>query len=179
MNIQSFIKLLLVLVFFSHCTNSYKKNRDFILESGLYNIYSFQNHLVISTKIFSDDSTIIQVCKLPSSNEKCLWEIESVYAKYFKIKYASTNKFLTIINGSHDKLSPVIKLMRETGEDNQLWIIHKYQNEKFKIINKSNKNCLYLPELEKDALSVEFRLCNNKPNEFWYIKSCTDALDIE
>ena len=54
-----------------------------------------------------------------------------------------SGKFLTDVKDKNKEEKYQLSLLKETNDDVQSWIIHRYKNNRFKISNKSNFQCLF------------------------------------
>lgn len=61
----------------------------------------------------------------------------------FKIMSVHSGKFLTDVKDKNKEEKYQLSLLKETNDDVQSWIIHRYKNNRFKISNKSNFQCLF------------------------------------
>ena len=154
-----FILLLLV-----GCRSEYTKNQEYIIPPGTYQIFSDRYHFHIQTIFDSTDSTLLAVLNRNDSIKSCLWEIKHTGGKTYRIQSVESGLYLTFLEGS-------IVLTEEIDSEKQLWIIHKYKGERFKIINSSEKVCLCLPDKVNMNNLLVYRKCNNRPNEYWYINN--------
>lgn len=157
-----YISLLIPIFLLFSCSSEYRDNQNYILDDGLYQIKSFPKEQNLGIGFDEVDSMDIVNYGLKDPNQITLWNIRHLEGKEYKIQASDLNKFLTLVNGK-------IALSEENNNDAQSWIIHKYKDQKFKIINKSLMTCLCLPDQDAKQNVVTTRNCNNRTGEYWSI----------
>ncbi len=154
---------LLSFLFLVSCGGEYNKNQKYIIPEGNYQIYSAKHQFQIQT-VFDDlDSSYKIVLNTNKPGQRFLWRIINTEGKHYKIQSLTSGQYLSY------KDSKII-LSEEIDDETQLWIIHKFKDDKFKIINSSEIVCLCLPDKVYKNNDLAYRKCNNRPNEYWFIE---------
>ena len=157
-----YISLLITILLLISCSSEYRDNQDYILADGLYQIKSFPKELDLGIGFDGVDSMDIVTYGIKNSNQITHWNIRHIDGKEYTIQANDLKKFLTLADGK-------IVLSEEITNEAQSWFIHKYKDQKFKIINKSLMTCLCLPEKDAKQNVVTIRNCNNRSGEYWSI----------
>lgn len=164
-----FISALLFVSF--GCQSKYTKNRKYVLKDGRYALRTFNSDSNVQTfYLLSTDSGVCALTAQPeNAGNRMFWIIQHLEGHDYKIQTLDG----TYLTNDNDPQSPLgCKLALEKNKDTkgQIWIIEKYSNQKFKIMNKSNFYCLSNSKVNFDNYIVELKVCNNRPDEYWYIK---------
>ena len=161
-----YISLLLSILLLFSCSSEYRDNKNYILADGLYQIKSFPKEQDLGISFDGVDSIDIVTYGIKGPNQITRWNIRHLEGKEYKIQSNDLKKFLTLVDGK-------IVLSEEINNEAQSWFIHKYKDQKFKIINKSLMTCLCLPEKDAKQNVVTIRNCNNRTGEYWLVDYIT------
>jgi len=164
---QKYLFLFFILILLS-CKSGYKKNRDYILPDGNYLILANDNQSKsIQALMNPADSTYIVLYKDTDSVRIAQWGLRHIEGHYYKIQSLLSEDLLTIVNSGKKTNEFKLVLSKDKGIDEQIWIIHRYKDDKYKISSKFNNHCLFVNWLDSDSISVNTRICNNRTTEFW------------
>ena len=164
--------LIMFIVSMINCQSEYDKNRKFLLETGQY-IFSTYNPDTNITRCYlnPEDTNSFSLSAKSKKSLNNLWlTIYHLDGHHYKIQSAKTKKFLSISNDSKTSLGFRIAFAVNSDSDSQIWIIQKYLDDKFKIINKKNFYCLSILRFRSDSCGIELKKCNNRYNEYWRIE---------
>jgi len=161
-----YTSLFLSILLLCSCSSEYSDNQNFILADGLYHIKSYPKELELGTGFDQVDSLDIVTYGIRDQNQIAHWKIRHLEGKEYKIQAIDLKKFLTLVDGK-------IFLSEESNNETQSWFIHKYKDQKFKIINKSLMTCLCLPDKDAKQNVLTIRNCNNRTGEYWSIDYIT------
>ncbi len=164
---SKYICLVLFITLLWSCNSEYSDNQKYILPDGLYNIISYPQQFRLQTSFDSVDST--DIVTFDSSNQiyNSQWSLKHIEGKEYQIQAHDLKKYLTLIDDA-------LILTEESNNEAQVWIIHRYKDQKFKIINKSQIFCLCLPEKDAEKNVITTRKCNNRSGEYWLFEKVVE-----
>jgi len=152
------IPFILVIVLLSSCSSEYGRNQDFVLADGEYKIGAWEHEYELGIVFDSIDSIEI-VSLLPASGNKgTVWQISRLDKKEYTIQ--SGGKYLTLEDGN-------ISFSPQNNAESQIWVIHRFKDQKYKILNKAQLDCLCLSDEKDKQADLSSRICNNYEGEYW------------
>lgn len=165
MNLNRIVVVIPFFLIVISCNSEYRKNREFILPEGNYYISSLNLQEFPNRYLVSKDSVSITIAKKDLIKADIIWVVKHLNGNYFKIMSVHSEKFLTAVKDENKEEKYQLSLLKETNDDAQTWIIHRYKNNRFKINNKSNFQCLFVSV--NSFTYPGLRICNNKLHEYW------------
>jgi len=159
----------LLLILTAGCRFAMEQNKKFKLTDDNYIITSFLDneksiHLIPSKQ---DSTNVIYGDKNSKLNN--IWEIYHISNHIYEIRNAASKRYLSVVKDATISSGyRVVCSEKKPGEFTK-WFIHKYEGDKFKIINKSIHHCLFVRWVNANNLALSLQICNNVPNEYWQI----------
>jgi len=157
------LKFLFIVFILTSCVNEYNQLINFQLPDNIYSISHYENSNLLQFKVSDEDSSYMVIQKNSSPGGESMWKISFIDNDIYKIQSLENDKYLSVAN-------EYLILQDWQGTDFQIWIIQKYKDEKFKIINKKTNKCLFIEYIQSSESEVKLKKCSNNPREFWKIK---------
>lgn len=164
---SKYICLVLFIALLWSCNSEYSDNQKYILPDGLYNIISYPQQFRLQTSLDSVDSTDIVTFDSLNQIHNFPWSLKHIGGKEYQVQAHDLKKYLTLMDDA-------LILSEENNNEAQVWIIHRYKDQKFKIINKSQIFCLCLPGKNAEKNIITTRKCNNRPGEYWLFEKVAE-----
>lgn len=165
MNLNRIVVVISFFLILISCNSENSKNREFILAEDNYYISSLNLKKFPNRYLTTKDSVNVTIAMKDLIDTDNVWAVEHIGGHYFKIRSVGSGKFLSVVKDNNYRLS----LLKETNDDTQSWIIHRYKNNRFKISNKSNYQCLFVSVNSYDHPGL--RICNNRLQEYWVFET--------
>lgn len=165
---------IVILIILAGCSTQTDKMINFKLLPGKYIITTYENHHRLQVVINTKDSSHCVIQKQSNSGEGDIWNIIPVENNTYRIQSELNQKFLASVPASNSTGDFNLALCDKNDQDLQLWYIHQFKNDKYKIINTDTRYCISIEYLQADSSNLMLRLCQNNIREFWQITPLND-----